>query len=95
MGAFGSLLRGVSEKARTENLITATHTQCLLAMERSVSSKWPKLMLMSAVTAAWLVYDIATAIEAPRPVVAYMQYAFLAIAVIGFFGSLLNYVLEK
>ncbi|MEH2513033.1 hypothetical protein V1291_004387 [Nitrobacteraceae bacterium AZCC 1564] len=60
-----------------------------------MSSTWPKLMLMSAVTAAWLVYDIATATEAPGPAVAYMQYAFLAMAVVGFFGSLLNYVAEK
>lgn len=62
-----------------------------------MSSKWPKLMLMSAATAAWLIYDMATATatEAPRAAVAYMQYAFLAMAVIGFFGSLLSYVSEK
>jgi hypothetical protein len=60
-----------------------------------VSSKWPKLMLMSATTAGWLIYEIATATEAPRAAVAYMQYAFLAMAVVGFFGSLLNYVSEK
>lgn len=60
-----------------------------------VSSKWPKLMLMSAATEVWLIYEIATATEAPRATVAYLQYAFLAMAVIGFFGSLLNYVSEK
>ncbi len=32
-----------------------------------------KLMLMSAATAAWLVYDMTTAIEAPRVPAAYMQ----------------------
>ena len=69
--------------------------QCCMAMEHIVSSKWPKLMLMSAATAAWLIYDMATATEAPRAAVAYMQYAFLAMAVIGFFGSLLSYVSEK
>jgi hypothetical protein len=66
-----------------------------MAMERIVSSRWPKLMLMSAATAAWLIYDIATATEAPSRAVATMQYAFLALAVIGFFGSLLNYVSQK
>lgn len=63
-------------------------------MERVVSSKWPKLMLMSAATAAWLIYDIATATEAPRVSVAYMKYAFLAMAVIGFFAAWLNYAFE-
>ncbi|WP_424630096.1 hypothetical protein [Bradyrhizobium sp. SYSU BS000235] len=60
-----------------------------------MSSKWPKLMLVSAATAAWLIYDMATATEAPRPAVAYMQYTFLALSVVGFFGAWLNYASEK
>ena len=35
-----------------------------------MNSKWPKVMLMSAATAAWLVYDMATATETPRQAVA-------------------------
>jgi len=79
------------------NLIGCHCDTCtsLKGMERIVSSKWPKLMLMSAATAAWLVYDMAAATETPRVAVAYMQYAFLALAVIGFFGAWLNYASEK
>jgi hypothetical protein len=33
--------------------------------EIQVNSKWPKVMLMSAVTSAWLIYDMASATEAP------------------------------
>jgi len=89
------LLRGVSGKGL--NLILHRRDTCISfkGMERLVSSKWPKLMLMSAATAAWLIYDMAAATEAPRVAVAYMQYAFLALAVIGFFGAWLNYASEK
>ena len=30
-----------------------------------MNSKWPKLMLMSGITTAWLLYEMATATEAP------------------------------
>jgi hypothetical protein len=60
-----------------------------------VVSRWPKFMLMSAATAVWIIYDMASATEIPRPAVAYMHYTFLAMAVIGFFGSLLKYASEK
>jgi hypothetical protein len=52
-------------------------------------SKWPTVMLMSAVTAAWLIYDIATTTEAPGQAAAILQYCLLAGAVIGLVGSLL------
>jgi len=32
----------------------------------SIQNKWPKVMLMSAATSAWLVYDITSATEPPR-----------------------------
>jgi hypothetical protein len=51
-------------------------------------------MLMSAATAVWLAYDMTTATETPRSFVAYMEYTFLAMAVIGFFGAWLNYAFE-
>ena len=53
-----------------------------------MNGKWPKVMLMSAATAAWLVYDMATATEAPRQAVAVLQYCLLAGALIGLVGSL-------
>jgi hypothetical protein len=53
-----------------------------------VNGKWPKMMPMSASTAAWLVYDMATATEAPRQAVAILQYCLLAGALAGLIGSL-------
>ncbi len=53
-----------------------------------MNSKWPKIMLMSGLTSAWLLYDIASATEAPRQAVAILQYALLACSVIGLVGSI-------
>ncbi|MEO8320626.1 MAG: hypothetical protein ABJA75_16795 [Bradyrhizobium sp.] len=53
-----------------------------------MSSKWPKIMLMSGATSAWLLYDMATATEAPRQAVAVLQYGLLACALIGLVGSI-------
>ena len=53
-----------------------------------MNSKWPKLMLMSGITSAWLLYDMATATEAPRQAVAILQYCLLAGALIGLVGSI-------
>ena len=56
--------------------------------ETCVNSKWPKIMLMSGATSAWLLYDMATATEAPRQAVAVLQYGLLACALIGLVGSI-------
>ena len=53
-----------------------------------MNSKWPKVMLMSGLTSAWLLYDIATATEVPRQAVAVLQYGLLACALIGLIGSI-------
>ena len=45
-------------------------------------------MLMSGLTSAWLLYDMATATEAPRQAVAILQYCLLAGALIGLVGSI-------
>ncbi len=47
-----------------------------------MNSKWPKVMLMSGVSSAWLLYDMAAATEAPRQAVAIVQYGLLALALI-------------
>ena len=60
-----------------------------------MNGKWPKVMLMGAATAAWLVYDMATAAEAPRQAVAILQYCLLAAALIGLAGSLVMAGSEK
>jgi hypothetical protein len=58
-------------------------------------SRWPRVMLMSAVTSAWLIYDMATATEVPRQAVAMLQYGLLACALIGFLGSLVMAASQK
>ena len=60
-----------------------------------MSSKWPKIMLMSAATSAWLIYDMATSTEAPRQALAVLQYALLACALIGLVGSIVMAASEK
>jgi hypothetical protein len=44
-----------------------------------VYSKWPKLTLMSGVTSAWLLYEMAMATEAPSRAPAILQYGLLAV----------------
>jgi len=52
-----------------------------------MNGKWPKVMLLSAVTSLWLLYDIATVTEAPRLALAFLQYSLLAFALIALVGS--------
>jgi hypothetical protein len=60
-----------------------------------VNSKWPRVMLLSAVTACWLLYDIATATEAPRTELAFLQYSLLACALVALVGSAVMYATER
>jgi hypothetical protein len=64
------------------------------SMEIPVNSKWPKVMLMSAATSAWLIYDMTTATEAPRQALAILQYGLLGCALVGLIGSLVMYASE-
>jgi hypothetical protein len=63
--------------------------------EICMNGKWPKVMLMSGLTSAWLLYDIATATEAPRQAVAILKYGLLACALIGLLGSIVMAAQEK
>ena len=85
--------------ARLGALVSEPEPKCQRPMTKSgeicVNSKWPKVMLMSGLTSAWLLYDIATATEAPRQAVAILQYALLACAVIGLIGSIMMAAQEK
>jgi hypothetical protein len=56
-----------------------------------VNSKWVKVMLMSGVTSALLVYDMTTATEAPRLMLAYLQYTLLGMALFALVGSAVMY----
>jgi hypothetical protein len=60
-----------------------------------VNSKWPKLMLMSRITSAWLLYEMATVTETPSRALAILQYGLLACALIGLVGSLGMLASEK
>jgi hypothetical protein len=60
-----------------------------------VNSKWPKLMLMSGITSAWLLYEMATATETPTRALAILQYGLLACALIGLVGWLVMLASEK
>ncbi|MBR0753793.1 hypothetical protein JQ604_16530 [Bradyrhizobium jicamae] len=50
--------------------------------------KWPKTMLISGVTSAVLIYQMATATEAPSQGLAVLQYFLLACALIGLMGAI-------
>ena len=56
-----------------------------------MNSKWAKVMLMSAVTSAFLFYDITAATEAPRLMLAYLQYTLLGMALFALLGSSVMY----
>ena len=56
-----------------------------------MNSKWVKVMLMSGVTSAFLVYDMTTATEAPRIMLAYLQYTLLGMALFALVGSAVMY----
>jgi hypothetical protein len=60
-----------------------------------VNGKWPKVMLTSAATSAWLIYSMPTATEGPSPALAIVQYALLALALIGLIGSMVMHASEK
>jgi hypothetical protein len=60
-----------------------------------VNSKWAKLMLMSGITSAWLLYEMATATEAPSRALAILQYGLLAGALAGLVGSLVMLASEN
>ncbi|MEH2546860.1 hypothetical protein V1283_003505 [Bradyrhizobium sp. AZCC 2262] len=60
-----------------------------------MNSKWPKLTLMSGITSVWLLYEMATATEAPSRALAILQYGLLACALIGLIGSLVMLASEK
>jgi len=52
-------------------------------------------MLISGITSAWLLYEMATATEAPGRALAILQYGLLACALIGLIGSLAMLASEK
>jgi hypothetical protein len=66
-----------------------------MAREISVNGKWPKVMLISAATVAWTIFDLSTATETPRQAVAILQYFLLACALLGLAGSVVMAASQK
>ena len=51
------------------------------------STNWGLMALTTGAVSAWLVYDMATAVEEPSRAVAVLQYFLLACGLIGFAGA--------
>ena len=60
-----------------------------------MNRKWPKLVLMSGITSALLLYEMATPAEAPSRALAILQYGLLASTLIGLVVSLAMLAAEK
>ena len=60
-----------------------------------MNSKQPAVMLMSAVTSIWLIYDIVTAAEKPGQMLALLQYALLALSLVALVGAAVMYARER
>jgi hypothetical protein len=58
-------------------------------------SKWAKWTLVNLVVAAWLIYDITSATEAPSQALAILQYFLLACALLGLVGSVVKYMSDN
>ena len=63
--------------------------------QQNNKGKWARVALMTAAAAAWQIYDLATAVEAPRQAVMIMQYVFLTGALIGLASSLVKLASQK
>lgn len=59
-------------------------------MSEGREGNWGRIALVSAAVAVWLIYDMATATEAPRQAVAILQYVLLACALIGLVRSVMK-----
>ncbi len=54
------------------------------------STNWGLMALMTGAVSAWLIYDIATAIEEPSRALAMLQYLLLACALIALAGAVVK-----
>jgi hypothetical protein len=64
-------------------------------MSEDQSGKWGRIALMTAAVSAYLIYDMATAAEAPRQALMILQYFLLACALFAFAGSLVKLMSQK
>jgi molybdenum cofactor biosynthesis enzyme len=59
------------------------------------NGKTGTMALATAAVAAWLIYDMATATEAPGTTLAVLQYLLLAGMLLGLAGSLVKLISQK
>jgi hypothetical protein len=60
-----------------------------------VDGKWPKLMLMGAVTSCRLLYDLTTGTGSPRLAPAVLQCSLLVCALLALIGSAVIYATDR
>jgi hypothetical protein len=60
-----------------------------------MNGRWPKVMLMSGATAAWLIYDMSSATEGPSMALSVLRYGLLACALVGLVGSAVMFATGK
>ena len=56
------------------------------------STNWGLMALMTGAVSAWLIYDMATAVEAPPQALTILQYFLLVCGLIGFAGAVVKLV---
>jgi hypothetical protein len=57
-------------------------------MSASKDGNWGKIALLNGAVSAWLIYDMATAAEAPSPALKILQYVILAGCLVGLVAAL-------
>jgi hypothetical protein len=60
-----------------------------------VTGRWLWVMLASAATSARLIYDMATATQAPRQAVALLQYCLLACVLFALISAVVMHALRE
>ena len=61
-------------------------------MSKKTGGYWGKMALLNAACASWLIYDMATATEAPSRALALLQYFLLALSSIALVGSVVYFI---
>ncbi len=56
------------------------------------SAYWLRTALLTAAVAAWQIYDMATAVEAPSRALQALQYSLLTLALVSCIGSTVFYI---
>jgi hypothetical protein len=58
------------------------------------NKNWGLWIIANAACAAWIIYDLSSAVEAPSLALAILQYFLLTLSLIGLVGSIVMYVMQ-